>query len=208
MRSETLDYIFEERGADLWIVLSGPFTNDQTPTFRERIVTLVEDGNRHLVFDLERVTIVDTQVVQLFLQLLNTVKGKSGTLKLVFKNEAATRAFMHYRSIIPIFPDATLLRQGGLFSLINRQRRLMLRKTGIRISRPVAIFLLLIVGGWIASLFFIIHLQNRHIKEQQGELQELSQWETRSRIEIDRLRSRLRPLDQLGIIQDTSATTP
>lgn len=55
--------------------------------------------------------------------------------------------------------------------------------------------------------FFIIHLQSGYIKTQQSELQKLSQWETTSRMEIDRLRSRLQPLEQLGILRDT-VTTP
>lgn len=204
MRSETLDYIFEERSGDLWILLSGPFTSDQIPTFREKIVTLIEDGNHHLVFDLERLSAIDGAVVPLFLQLLNSTSSKSGSLKLVFKNSLVTAAFSAYRNIFTIFPDGELLRHGGLLALIKRQRRRLLRKTGIRISREVALILLLIICGWFISLFFIIHLQNRHIKDQQRELQELSQWETRSRLEIDKLRGRLRPLDQLGILKDTA----
>jgi len=204
MRSETLDYIFEERAGDLWVLLSGPFTSDQIPTFREKMLTLIDDGNHHLVFDLEHIRAIDSAVVPVFLQLLNTTSAKSGSLKLVFKNKLITSAFSAYRNIFSIFPDASLLHRGGIIALIHRQRRRMLRKTGIRISRPVALFLLFILSGWFISLFFIIHLQNRHIKEQQQELQELSQWETRSRLEIDKLRSRLRPLDQLGILKDSS----
>ena len=81
-----------------------------------------------------------------------------------------------------------------------------IRKTGIRLSRPVAFFLLVVLCGWFLSLVFIIHLQNRHIREQQTELQELTEWETRSRIEIENLRNRLQPLEQLGIVRDTAGS--
>ena len=50
---------------------------------------------------------------------------------------------------------------------------------------------------------YIIYLQNRHIREQQSDLNELTQWETRSRLEIENLRNRIQPFEQLGILRDT-----
>ena len=78
------------------------------------------------------------------------------------------------------------------------------KKTGVRISRPVAIFLLFVLCGWFLSLIFIIHLQSQRIAEQQQELNELTQWKEHSSIELSTLRDRLRPLEQLGIVRDTS----
>jgi anti-anti-sigma regulatory factor len=207
MRSETLDITIEERGGDLWFVLQGPFTQEQLPTFRERFTTLLDDGARSFIVDLERVTAVDAGAPQLFIQLLNTVKGKNGDIRLVFKNECVTRAFAPVKNLFTIYADASLLRSGVLAILI-RQQRLLSRKTGIRLSRPVAIILLIVLCGWFISLVFIIHLQSRHIREQQSELQDLSQWETRSRIELDNLKSRLQPLEQLGILRDSTEQHP
>jgi anti-anti-sigma regulatory factor len=207
MRSETLDITLEERGGDLWFVLRGPFTQEQLPAFRERFTTFLDDGTRSFIVDLEGVTVVDAGAPQLFIQLLNTVKGKNGDLRLVFKNECVTRAFAPVRNLFNIYADASLLRS-GVFALLMRQQRILSRKTGIRLSRPVALFLLIILCGWFISLAFIIHLQSRHIREQQTELQDLSQWETKSRIELDNLRSRLQPLEQLGILRDSSEQTP
>lgn len=205
MRSETPDYIIEERASDLWITFSGPFTREHVPVFREKFVSLIEDGNKFFVIDLEKVTSIDGVVVQLFLQLLNMLKGRSGSLKLVFKNERVTRALTYYKNIFTVFPDATLLEKRGLAAILYRQRRFLLRKTGVRLSRPVALFLIMTLFGWFISMLFIIHLQNRHIKEQQTELQELTHSEMKFRIEIDKLRSRLQPLEQLGILKDTVA---
>lgn len=204
MRSETLDITITHRSGDLWFILSGPFTQEQIPTVREKIQTLIEDGARSFIVVMEGVTYVDQGVPQLFLLLLNTIKGKNGTMKLVFSNNCVSSAFHPYRNLFPIFPDESLLRRGGIVNLFLRQRRFLLRKTGIRISWPVAFFLLIVLCGWFLSLAYIIHLQNRHIREQQSELHELTEWETRSRLEIDNLRSRLRPLEQLGILRDTA----
>jgi anti-anti-sigma regulatory factor len=206
MRSDTLDIIIEERNGDLWCVLSGPFSQDQIPTFREKFITLVDDGNRSFVIDLERVGTLHAAVIPMFLQLINILKAKNGNCKFVFSNEHVTKAFHPYRHIITAYPDASLLLQGGLLAALQRQRRRLSRKTGIRISRPVALILLFVLCGWFISLLYIIHLQNRHIKEQQSELHDLSQWETRSRIEIENMRNRLQPLEQLGILRDSTGS--
>lgn len=205
MRSETIDYVIEGRTGDVWITLSGPFTHDQIPTFREKIMSLIADGNRLFVIDLESVTSIDQGVIHLFLLLLNTLQSKSGTMTLIFKNEHVSKAFSHYRNIFTIYPDTELVRRHGIIALLQRQRRILGRKTGLRISRPVALVLFIVVCGWFISLLFIIHLQNRHISEQQKELHELSTWETTSRIELDKLRKRLKPLDDLGILRDTTS---
>jgi anti-anti-sigma factor len=203
MRSETLDITIEEQGGDLWLHLAGPFTQEQIPTFREKFTVLIEDGIRYFVVDLQNVTVIEPGVIQLFLQLLNTLKGKRGSCKLVFNSEHLTKTFAPYRNIFSIFPDATFLRKNGIVATLQKQRRLLSRKTGIRFSRPIAFFLLIVLLGWFLSLVYIIHIQNRHIKEQQSELNDLTQWETRSRLEIENLRNRLQPLEQLGILKDT-----
>jgi len=207
MRSETLDITIEGRGDDLWFILSGPFTQEQIPTVREKFLTLIDDGIRSFIVDLEQVSIIDPGAVQLFLNLLNTVRGKNGVFRLVFNNACVTRAFHPLRHLFTIYPDGALLRRGGIVALLRNRRRLLSRKTGIRLSRPVAIFLLIVLCGWFLTLAFIIHLQNRHIREQQNELQDLSQWETKSRLEIDNLRARLQPLEQLGILRDSAGSS-
>jgi anti-anti-sigma regulatory factor len=203
MRSETLDFSIELRSGDLWFELSGPFTQEQIPTFREKFLLLIENGNRSFIIDMERLTAIDPGAIHLLLQLLSTLKAKKGSLKLIFKNELLTKAFLPYRNIFSIFPDSSLLVRRGFFAMLYKQHRVLSRKTGIRLSRPVAVFLLVVLCGWFISLAFIIHIQNRFIKNQNAELQELSQWEASSRIEIDRLRNRLEPLEQLGILRDT-----
>jgi len=208
MRSETLDITIESRNSDLWFTLSGPFTQEQIPTFREKFCTLIDDGNRSFIVDLNGVTFIDPGAAQLFLHLFNTIRGKNGDLRLVFSNEAVSRVFHPYRNILTIYPDIRLLQKGGIITALRKQRRLLLRKTGIRLSRPIALFLLFILAGWFLTLAFIISLQNRHIKEQREELHELTEWETRSRLEIENLRSRLQPMEQLGILRDTVRSAP
>jgi hypothetical protein len=59
-----------------------------------------------------------------------------------------------------------------------------------------------VLSGWFLSLLFIIHLQNERIQEQQREINLMTQWEEEMNIEIQTLRERLRPMEQLGLLED------
>jgi anti-anti-sigma factor len=204
MRFDTLDIIIESRNDAIWLFLSGPFRKEQIPQIREKFTVLIGDGNRTFVVDLEKVTIIDDSCIQMFLQLLNTIKGKNGELSLVFKNDIIIRAFAPFVNIIPIYPDSTLLVTKGFFAGLKRRGKLLSRKTGIRISRPVALFLLFVISGWFISMLYIVYMQSNNLKEQQSELHDLVKWKQRSILEIRTMKDRLLPLEQLGILRDTA----
>lgn len=203
MRSEALDIIIEGRGNATWLTLSGPFHKEQVPNIRGKFATLLEDGNRLFVVDLEGVTAIDDTVMEMFLTVLNEVRGKGGEIRFVFRNHVATSAFAPYERLFLIYPNATSLDNRGLFRKLFNRGSILSKKTGVRISRRIAIFLIVVLCGWFLSLVFIIHLQNRRIIEQEKELSELKQSSQKSSMELDRLRDRIRPLEQLGILRDT-----
>jgi anti-anti-sigma factor len=205
MRSEALDITLETRGEAVWLFLSGPFHGEQVPSMREKIASLIDDGNRRLVLDLENVHAIDDSATQMFLSLLNLMRGKGGDIWFIFRNEPVSKAFSPYRNIFPVFPDAQSLPAGGLFGNLRRRGRLLSRKTGIRLSRPVALTLLITLGGWILTLMFIINLQNRRIRTQEADLQSLTQGNRAAAAEIKELRDRIRPLEQLGILKDSAS---
>lgn len=202
MRSEALDIVVESRGDKIWVLLSGPFHDEQVPNIREEITGLVNDGNRQIVLDLEQVRQIGDAAVSMFLHLLNMVRSKGGELRFIFRNETVSKAFAPYRNIFQIFPDEASEARGGLLGTIKYRHRLWSRRTGIRLSRPVALFLLLVLCGWFLSLAFIIQLQNQRIRDQQTQLQDLAAWKERSEIELRQLNDRLQPMIQLGILPD------
>ena len=57
MRSEALDITIESRRSAVWLLLSGPFHNEQVPNIREKITGLIDDGNKDIVVDLENAMI-------------------------------------------------------------------------------------------------------------------------------------------------------
>jgi len=203
MHFDALDIIIEGRGDATWIILSGPFNKEQAPSIRGKISGLLEDGNRYFIVDLDAITIIDAAVVDMFLTIANDIRAKGGDLKLIFKNHPVSRAFNPYFHLLSIFPDAAAIDSGGFFERIMRRGRALTKKTGVRISLPVALFLLFALCGWFLTLMFIVNLQNNRIAEQKQELSELTQWKQRSTVELNALRERVRPLEQLGILRDT-----
>jgi len=157
------------------------------------------------VVDMENVLAIDDSVAQMFLSLLNLMRGKGGDILFIFRNESVSKAFSPYRSIFSIYPDAQSLPAGGLFGNLRRRGRMLSRKTGIRLSRPVALTLLITLFGWILTLMFIIHQQNQRIRRQETETRALTEWNRSAAAEIKELRDRIRPLEQLGILKDNTA---
>ena len=205
MRSEALDITLESRGRALWLFLSGPFHHEQVPGMREKIGGLIDDGNRQLVINLENVVDIDESATQMFLSLLNVMRGKGGDIWFIFKNENVSKAFSPFKSIFSIYPDAQSLPSGGFFSTLRRRSRVLTRKTGVRLSRPIALTLLITLFGWILTLMIIIYFQNQQIRRQEAELRSLSDWNRNAGAEIKELRERIKPLEQLGILKDTPA---
>jgi len=204
IRSEALDIALESRKGVMWFFFAGHFHNEQVPSIREKFIGLMQDGCRTFIVDMEKVTGIDDLAAPMFLNLLNTLKGKGGELKLIFKNAALTRAFQPYINIFPIYPDAESLSKGTLFGLLKQRGKVLTRKTGFRISRTVAIFFLIVLCGWFLTLLSIIHTQSQRIRHQQDELQELGLWKLTADVEMEELKKRLQPLEQLGIIQDAA----
>jgi anti-sigma B factor antagonist len=204
MRAEALDITIQSRDGAVWLHLAGPFHAEQAPNIREKILSLMQDGNREIIVDLNDVTHVDTGVPSLFLELLNTMRAKDGELRFIFKNDAVTKAFAPYRNLLDIHPDAEELMSGGLLGALRRRTQVLFRRTGIRLSRPVAIFLLVVLCSLFVSLAFIINLQSRRIAEQSREVEELRQWRQSAVAELDKLTSRLKPMEALGLLPDTS----
>jgi|GEM_PF-715290 len=204
MRSEALDITIESRGSSVLLVLAGPFHNEQIPNIREKITGLIDDGAKEIVVDLEGVTEMNDGVVPMFLGLYNLMKGKRGDLKLIFRNAVVSTAFAPYRNIFSIHPDARSLAFNSIMHRIRRRGLLMSRKTGVRLSPPVAMFIFLVLLGWFLTLGFIISMQNARIRGQEQEINELSGWKEQAVAEIQHLKDRLRPIEQLGLIRDST----
>ncbi len=206
MKSEALDISIVSRGSVVWLYLTGPFHNEQALGIKEKITGLIDDGNRRLIIDMENVVSMDDAVAPMFLSLVNLIKGKGGDIRFVFKNEAVSRAFSPFRNLLRIYPDPLSLTAGGLLGRLKSRGKVLSRKTGVRMSRPVALVLLITSLGWFISLAFIIFLQYQRIREQERDLTALVQWKQQAVVEIKSLHERIRPMEQLGLLKSPSGT--
>lgn len=203
MLSEALDITIESRGDVIWLTLAGPFNKEQVPNIRMKIEGFIRDGHREIVVDLEGVNVIHESVAPMFLSALNLIKGKHGDIKLVFKNEPVTNAFSSYKNFFSIYPDVNSVTSTGLFHSIRRRGLTLTKKTGIRLSVPVAIILLIILTGWFISLGIIINMQRKQVSAQQSEIRKMKQWKEKTSLELNELRSRIKPMKQLGLILDS-----
>jgi anti-anti-sigma regulatory factor len=205
MRSEALDITIESRSGSVLLVLSGPFHGEQISNIREKITGLIDDGNKVIVVDLNGISEIIDVVVTMFLNLLNLMKEKHCELQLIFRNSTVKAAFAQYRNLFSIYPDAQSLAFKSLISRIRRRGVLLSRKTGIRLSPPVAIFIFIVLAGWLSTLVLIISMQNARISDQEKDITELTELNKRSSHEISRMKERLKPIEQLGLIRDSIA---
>lgn len=202
MLSEALDITIESREGDLWLILAGIFNKEQVESIRSKIEGFVNDGNNFIVIDLEHVTSIHEDVPKMFLQLLNFVNGKDGSLKLIFKNNSVTQVFAPYKNIFEIYSDADSFAGSGFLHNMKRQGIILSRKTGVRLSIPVAIFLLFIMVMWFLTLGYIIHIQTTEIRKQEQVIQGYEEHNKMQQLELDDLKEKLKPLEQLGILKD------
>jgi len=203
IRSESLDIQLENRNGSVWLTLSGEFHDEQAPALRDKFLPLVNDGCRSFIVDMEGITVIGDTVAPMFLALQSTLKGKDGDIKLIFKNDAVCRAFLPYFNLVSIFPDAESLSKGSpIINMLKRSGKALTRKTGFRISRSVALFGLIVLSGWLLTLVYIINMQNQRIQQQHAEILEMGQWKAAAEIDLEKMRDRLKPLEQLGIIKE------
>jgi cell division protein FtsB len=107
-----------------------------------------------------------------------------------------------YEKVFSICPDESAAANRTFLARLKNRGSVLSRVTGVRLSRRVALFLLIVLCGWFVSLAFIIHLQSRRITEQEQELLSLRQENHHSLMELARLKERIRPLEQLGVLRD------
>lgn len=202
MLSEAMDIAIESREGDLWLILSGSFNKEQVESIRSKLESFIFDENNFLVIDLENVTSIHDSVPVMFLDILNIINGRQGSLKFVFKNSAVVQVFSSYKNIFEIYPDSASFTGSGFMDNMKRQGILLSRKTGIRLSMPVALFLFFIMFMWFLTLGYIIQTQTTQIRRQEQTITGYEEHNKMQQIELEELREKLKPLEQLGILKD------
>jgi hypothetical protein len=203
MRSDQLDISIETLDNDLYITLSGPFYPEQIPGVEEKFRLLIEDGNKNYLVDLERSDFRSPDITSLFLSLLNNINGRGGRLILIFSNEKNRQFFDPYINVFEIYRDLSELKSSGFLKSLKRTGIYYSKKTGIRLSPVIALILLILISGWVMTLFSIISYQERQIHNRENILSTSESKVRELEREILNLERSLGPLKDLGLINDS-----
>lgn len=196
MTPDRLDFSLYETAGLLVIAPSGRLDADSGAALRAKVQSLAEN-RRPVVLDLLRVASISDEAVLQFLSMESDLRGTGGELALVVTAEESLARLAPWRNLFQIHPSlASILATGFQGRGIKWSRR-----TGFRIAPPVAITLGVILAGWMATLMILVIWQFRALQLEGGELEKLRGEETRARQEIADYQERLKPLEDLGLLE-------
>lgn len=204
MKSELIDIQVVDYGDELEIALSGVLGVSQLPAVREKIEMLTQGPGCFIFLNLERARFTTNDYLQLFLDLLNSVRGRNSSLILLFKSQEQEAFFAGYRNIFEIYESREAYRKSGLSKQLKQIGIYYGKKTGLRLSTSVAIAIAVLMVGWAVSLFLIIAAQGRDIADKQAQIIALQNQKDRYVREIDKLETSIGPLRKLGVVEDTT----
>lgn len=204
MKSELIDIQVVDYGDELEIALSGVLGISQLPAVREKIEMLTQGPGCFIFLNLERARFTTNEYLQLFLDLLNSVRGRNSSLILLFKSQEQEAFFAGYRNIFEIYESREAYRKSGLSKQLKQIGIYYGKKTGLRLSTSVAIAIAVLMVGWAISLFLIIAAQGRDIADKQAQIIALQNQKDRYVREIDKLETSIGPLRKLGVVEDTT----
>lgn len=203
MRSDQLDIALAERDGEIFVRLGGDLEARHIPAVREKLFSLFEEPGRTYILDLEQVRFLDEGYLNLLVDLLNGVNGREGKLVLLFSKADTWKLFRPFANIFSIYPTYSAWKQSGFLANLRRTGVAYSRKTGIRVSTGVALFLGILIMGWMLTLFTIIRYQEGEIRNREERVLRLEQTGRDYVREITILRRAIGPLRELGLVGDS-----
>lgn len=204
MKADLIDISVEDRGEDVEIKLSGSLGVFQLAAVREKIEMLTNGPGCFFFFNLQDAHFATDEYIMFFLDLLNRVRGQGSALILLFDNEEQKQYFAKYRHIFEIYASRDDYRHSGIAKQMWQVGVHYGKKTGLRLSPPVAIATVLLIIGWAVTMFLIVVSQGHDIVDKQAQIIALQSQKDRYVREIDKLESSIGPLRRLGVVQDTT----
>ncbi len=190
-------------GGTTVLVLSGILRADSLDELRSRIRALVEDGCKVLLFDLQEAEIRGPEIREFFLEVLNDMRGRGGRVALIARRHDVLAYFASVRNILEIFPSRSKFRRTGLVETLKRGGVTYSKKTGVRLSLGMALVVVLILGGWILTLWSFVSAQSERIARQQELLSRYETERAAMESELEELHRKLAPLNALGLVTDS-----
>ena len=204
MRAELIDIQVEDHGDDVEISLSGSLSKIQLPAVREKIEMLTKGPGCFFFLNLQRAHFKTVEYLDLFLEVLDSIKAQNSALILIFDSEEQKAYFEKYKNIFEVYESRSAYKNSGIRKQMSQIGVHYGKKTGLRLSPAVAISASILIIGWAITLFLIIAAQGRDIADKQAQIIALQSQRDRYVREIDKLESSIGPLRKIGVLQDTS----
>lgn len=192
--------IAERQKDDVVITLKGVFYKSNAIDVREKLEQSIDCSGIFFFLDVEKAEFEDACFLEIFLDILNTLKKRSARLLLVCSDSIKQEYFVKYSSIFEFTESRKDYHKLKLLGQLKQVGIFYSKKTGLRVSPSVAIVFALVLFGWFATLFSIIRSQNEELSARRAEVVSLQSQVKRSMAEIDRLQSSIGPLQNLGLV--------
>ena len=191
-----VDFSLWEQGGTVVLALSGPLDAATVLLLRARLEEMAQ-ADRPIVVDLLRVPSVDEDAILALLALQSELKGKATEIVLVATSPEVLDRLAPYRHLFAIHPSVQSLLATGFQTRGFRWSR----RTGFRMAAPIAAFLGLLLAGWMTTLVLVVVWQFREMRESSIEVHRLRLESKRERKTIEELEVRLKPLQDLGLLE-------
>ncbi|HHX15268.1 MAG TPA: hypothetical protein GX724_03815 [Fibrobacter sp.] len=206
MKSDWMDILVDDAGDDVEITLRGTFGLLQLPAVREKIEMLIKGPGCFFFLNLEKARFIDDAYLDLFLNVLNRIRKQNAVFILISSQEEHREYFSRYSHILELYDNKKIFRQSGILKQLKQVGINYSKQTGLRLSPGVAIALFVLLLGWFVTLFSIVHSQSRNALEQQALIMNLENQKKRSVQEIEKLKSSLGSLQNLGLVVDSTTS--
>lgn len=204
MKSDMIDIQVESREQDVEIVLSGSLGFAQYSAVKEKLAMLIDGPGSFYFMNLKRVHFTSDRYLDLFLELLNEAKARKAAFILIFDSDEHYKYFSKFDNIFEIYETREAYKKSGTKKQLRQIGEHYGTQSGITVSPGVAVAFILLMLGWVVTLFIVLSGQGREIADKQAQIIALQNQKDRYIREIDKLESSIGPLRKLGVIQDTT----
>jgi len=207
--NENLDFAMEISKNEILLEFKGILKSQHLSAVRERLFSSVEGLNKIYFVALEQVKFRDKNYLQMFLELLNFIKGKDSELVLIFHNEECKDFFNPFANVFKIYDSRDSYRKDTDFwAKLKATGITYHRSTGIRLAPGIAVIFLFLLAGWLLTLFSIISGQDKDIRQREEALRDLQSDYMRSVHALEELKASIAPLKSMGFDIDTIENPP
>jgi hypothetical protein len=199
----------EFSGNEISLEFKGVLKAEHLGAVRSELFSSVEGLNKIYFVNIEQVKFRDKNYLNMFLEFLNFVKGKDSELVILFHNDECAEFFIPFFNVFKIYDSKDSYRKNiGFWEKLKMMGVTYQRSTGLRLAPGIAMIFLVLLAGWLLTLFSIISSQDKDIREREAILSELQNKYMHSVQVLENLKTSVVPLKSMGFDIDTSGNPP